>query len=108
MTATQQARLEGFRISLAERGHSLTLNGEGTAFLALIEPVVVAQGGRYEVAREEANHSHVHVERTSLPSIPSIGDYLYDAETGTRYRITRINNQSANPIVIFEECEVSA
>lgn len=108
MTATQQARLEGFRISLAERGHSLTLNGEGTAFLALVEPVVVANAGRYEVAREEANTAHVHIERETLPSIPTVGDILHDEDTGARYRITRINNQPANPVVIFEDCEVSS
>lgn len=107
MTLAQQARLEGFKVSLVQRGHSLTLNGSGTAFAALVEPVVAASGGDFTIARETANSAHVHVIRTALPSMPTVGEYLADAETGARYRITRINNQPANPVVIFEDCEVS-
>ncbi len=107
MTATQQARLEGFRASLVQRGHSLTVNGTTSAFRALVEPVGVAEAGQYGIARETANTAHVHVVRTDLPSLPIVGDILHCTADGSRYRIAEIENQPANPVVIFRDCEVT-
>lgn len=107
MTATQQARIEGFRVSLAERGHSLTLNGSGTAFKALVEPVGSVSAPEFGISRETASEAHVHALRSDMGTLPSVGDFLHDATAGARYRVTTIRNQPANPVVVFENCEVS-
>jgi len=107
MTATQQARIAGFRASLSQRGHSLTVNGTTSAFLALVEPVGVAEAGQFAVARETANTAHVHVLRDDLPAVPVVGDILHCAESAARYRIAEIENQPANPVVVFRDCEVT-
>lgn len=94
-------------MSLAERGHSLTLNGEGTAFKALIEPVGTDPSGEHAISREEAATAHVHALRSDLPSMPSVGEFLHESVTGARYRITEFRNHPSNPVVIFQNCEVS-
>ena len=106
MTISQQARVDGFRLQAEVRGHSLRLNGDGDAVLALVE-IASREQGQFLIQREVANASKVHVLRSDLDDAdlePGVGDIWHDEASGGRYRVSGIEDQPVNVLIVYE-CE---
>lgn len=93
MTNTQAARLEGWRLGLIERGHSVQLQPSGPTFSAM-----VASGSSdsmdHKLEAEVENTSRISIAREDVGSTSIvIGSVFYDS-ANTRYlRVTKIQKQ---------------
>ncbi len=109
MTPTQQARVEGFVVSLATRGVSLTLLRTGQTVTALVEKDAPdAQEFRHGEA--EAVGDRIYILRSQAPAGIGVGDVFQDAANGFAYRVVEVDNRPANIAVVYrcETAEVGA
>ena len=97
MTATQSARLLGFRVSLAMRGVAVTLIPDRGTFSALVVqyqgPSVLsaADSGARVLESESRGSCRLAILREDLGAVPvAVGDTFRDSENLTDYRVTRI------------------
>lgn len=97
MTATQSARLLGFRANLAMRGVAVTLVPDRGTFSALVEqyqgpsPTSAADSGARVLDAELRGAVRLAILREDLGAAPvSVGDTFRDSENLTDYRVTRI------------------
>jgi hypothetical protein len=105
VTATQQARVEGFLVSLATRGVSLTLLRTGQTVTALVEKDAPdAQEFRHGEA--EAVGDRIHVLRSQVPTGAGVGDVFQDAANGFTHRVVEVDNRPANIAVVYR-CETA-
>ena len=105
MTATQQARAEGFLASLSARGVALALLRTGQTVMALVEnDTPDAQEFRHGEA--EALGDRIHVLRSQAPTGIGVGDVFEDAANGFTYRVVEVQNRPSNIAIVYR-CETA-
>ena len=109
MTATQQARIEGFRLHLAERGISLRVEGDASAvFSGLVETISPMDGERL-LDRDEATAAFIHVLREDFEAVAaqvSPNCLLIVDGADTAYRVSEISDEPQN-VAIRMRCRSS-
>lgn len=101
MSPAQQARTEGFLVSLLWRGVPVFLQPSGQAFTALIEPVA-PDPGQFALAREEATAARIHILREHLAGTIAIKGSVFRDAGGTRsFRVTAVEDDPASVSIIF-------
>lgn len=109
MTPTQQARVEGFLVSLSARGVALTLLRTGQTVTALVEKDAPdAQEFRHGEA--EALGDRIHILRSQAPAGIGVGDVFEDAANDFTYRVVDVQNRPVNVAIVYrcETAEVGA
>ena len=105
MTATQQARVEGFLVSLATRGVGLTLLRTGQTVTALVEKDA-PDGQEFRHGEAEALGNRIHVLRSQAPIGIGVGDVFEDAANGFTYRVVEVDNRPSNIAIVYR-CETA-
>jgi hypothetical protein len=109
VTATQQARVEGFLASLSARGVALTVLRTGQTVTALVEKDAPdAQEFRHGEA--EALGDRIHILRSQAPVGIGVGDVFEEAANGFTHRVVEVQNRPVNVAVVYrcETAEVGA
>jgi hypothetical protein len=95
MTEARKARLEGWNVSLKQRGVLLSDPSE-RQFLALVSPLAPSSASEYELSRETNALSAIEVARNADNLNLGIGTSLTDVETGYIHRIAIVEDNPAN------------
>ncbi len=102
MTATQQARVAGFRAQLSARGHTLVLQPGGPAFAALLQPAS-NETGEYHLSEETSVTDIASILRQDLgATIITPGNIL--AEDSAQYRVVKVEDHPVD-IAVRLHCE---
>lgn len=102
MTATQQARLAGFRAQLSARGHTLVLQPGGPGFAALLQPAS-NEKGEYQLAEETSVTDIASILRQDLGAT-AITPGCILAEGSAQYRVVKVEDHPAD-IAVRLHCE---
>ena len=102
MTATQTARLAGFRAQLSVRGHRLRLGATGPDLPALLQPATNDKG-EYQLAEETSVTDIASILREDLgATVVAPGAIL--TEGSAQYRVVRVEDHPAD-IAVKLHCE---
>jgi len=102
VTATQQARVAGFRAQLSARGHTLVLQPGGPAFAALLQPAS-NETGEYHLSEETSVTDIASILRQDLgATIITPGNIL--AEDSAQYRVVKVEDHPVD-IAVRLHCE---
>lgn len=101
MTPAQLDRVEGFKVSLAQRGLDVRVGADGSPFKVLFEKVS-PESLSYNPDSRVDSGAALHALRTDVLGGPiSAGTVLHGAGTA-RYRVTDVDDNPANIVVVFK------
>ena len=102
MTATQAARLAGFRAQLGVRGHRLTLQPDGPDLPALLQPAS-DEKGEYQLSEETTVTDIASILREDVGALALVPGVIL-AEGPAQYRVVKVEDHPVD-VALRLHCE---